>query len=478
MPFGICNYAERLGPRDGVHREPQRAIRPSAGAGRRRRSGRAAPRSTPRCPPGTTGSWRWFCPNDAELEGTSTIDRREMALVLCDDRRADRSGRESDQHIAREPESTPDLIALSFLEPAEHVPSFLAHPLGRHDDSSGTSERREESANQPSIPLSERARVQFHDDDTAQICDSARLKQHILVPPVVDPVDVQIRVDDDATHSGKDPSDTVKGMRIHEVLTAAHSPWQNPFAERLIGSVRHEYLDHVLVLSERHLRRILTRDFAYYHPARTHLSLEKDAPDMRPIQRPEMGAIVAILKSVACIIATSAGRPDLRSPTPAPPARLGTPFRQIAHCPTPSSASSGAGPELPTARPPVRCLQSPGVPGESGDGTSVAGFGSVTRCDVPEPVSNPFGTRNAPRSCVTLKRSPSRTVKRSARGYTGCTVGPPGVHSRGSFPVEGPSIPRTVSPRESAAVAWRSSCVQNSSGSPSASAARISAVAT
>src|SRR2546427_452468 len=84
----------------------------------------------------------------------------------------------------------------------------------------------------------------------------------------------------------------VKGMGIDEILTAPHSPWQNPFAERLIGSVRRECLDHVLVLSERHLRRILTRYFVYYHRARTHLSLEKDAPDMRPIQRPEVGAIV------------------------------------------------------------------------------------------------------------------------------------------------------------------------------------------
>jgi putative transposase len=81
----------------------------------------------------------------------------------------------------------------------------------------------------------------------------------------------------------------VQGMRIREVLTAAHSPWQNPFAERLIGSVRRECLDHVLVLSERHLRRVLTGYFAYYHRTRTHLALAKDAPDMRPVQRPEVG---------------------------------------------------------------------------------------------------------------------------------------------------------------------------------------------
>jgi len=57
----------------------------------------------------------------------------------------------------------------------------------------------------------------------------------------------------------------VKGMRIQEVLTAPHSPWQNPFAERLIGSIRRECLNYVLVLGESHLRRILTRYFSYYH---------------------------------------------------------------------------------------------------------------------------------------------------------------------------------------------------------------------
>jgi putative transposase len=70
----------------------------------------------------------------------------------------------------------------------------------------------------------------------------------------------------------------LRGMRIREVLTAPHSPWQNPVVERLIGSIRRECLDHVLVLSERHLRRILTRYLAYYHRERTHLALDKDAP--------------------------------------------------------------------------------------------------------------------------------------------------------------------------------------------------------
>jgi putative transposase len=83
-------------------------------------------------------------------------------------------------------------------------------------------------------------------------------------------------------------------MQIREVLTAARSPWQNPFAERLIGSIRRECLDHVVVLSERHLRHVLTGYVAYYHRTRTHLSLTKDAPAGRPVEPPELGSIVPI----------------------------------------------------------------------------------------------------------------------------------------------------------------------------------------
>ena len=86
----------------------------------------------------------------------------------------------------------------------------------------------------------------------------------------------------------------VKGIGITEVLTAPQSPWQNPFAERLIGSIRRECLDHVVVLGERHLRRILTAYFAYYHRTRTHLSLEKDAPHGRNIEPPSLGPVLSI----------------------------------------------------------------------------------------------------------------------------------------------------------------------------------------
>ena len=90
----------------------------------------------------------------------------------------------------------------------------------------------------------------------------------------------------------------VKGLRLEEALTAPHSPWQSPFVERLIGSVRRECLDHVVVLSERHLCRILTRYFAYYHRSRTHLSLDKNTPDTRPIARPAFGHIIIQIPEV------------------------------------------------------------------------------------------------------------------------------------------------------------------------------------
>jgi putative transposase len=79
---------------------------------------------------------------------------------------------------------------------------------------------------------------------------------------------------------------------MKEVITAPRSPWQNAFVERLIGSIRRECLDHVVVLSQRHLRRLLTNYFAYYHYSRTHLALAKDAPKGRAIM--SRGKIVAI----------------------------------------------------------------------------------------------------------------------------------------------------------------------------------------
>jgi putative transposase len=83
------------------------------------------------------------------------------------------------------------------------------------------------------------------------------------------------------------------GIGIREVISSPSSPWQNPYAERLIGSIRRECLDHVIVLGERHLRRMLTSYGVYYHEARTHLSLAKDAPTSRRVHALAEGRVVA-----------------------------------------------------------------------------------------------------------------------------------------------------------------------------------------
>ncbi len=84
----------------------------------------------------------------------------------------------------------------------------------------------------------------------------------------------------------------VDNMGIKEVLIAPRSPWQNPYAERVIGSIRRECLDHIIVLNKRHLKRTLASYFDYYHRWRTHLSLDMDAPEHRPVQPPGLGEVV------------------------------------------------------------------------------------------------------------------------------------------------------------------------------------------
>ena len=95
----------------------------------------------------------------------------------------------------------------------------------------------------------------------------------------------------------------VRAMGIRDRPTSPGSPWQNGIAERLIGTLRRECLDHVVIFSEMHLRRILSAYAAYYNQARTHLALQKDAPLHRAIQR--SGVIVAIPILPDCIINTS-----------------------------------------------------------------------------------------------------------------------------------------------------------------------------
>jgi putative transposase len=85
-------------------------------------------------------------------------------------------------------------------------------------------------------------------------------------------------------------------MGIEEVVIASRSPSQNPNVERLIESIRRECLDHVIVLHERHLRRLLTGYFHYYHHWRTHQALDMDCPVPRLVQRPEFGLVREVLE--------------------------------------------------------------------------------------------------------------------------------------------------------------------------------------
>jgi transposase InsO family protein len=83
-------------------------------------------------------------------------------------------------------------------------------------------------------------------------------------------------------------------LDIREVVIAPCSPWQNAYAERVIGSIRRECLDHVVVIGERHLLRILAKYVEYYNETRTHLSLAKDAPTPRRMHPPSQGRVIEV----------------------------------------------------------------------------------------------------------------------------------------------------------------------------------------
>ena len=93
---------------------------------------------------------------------------------------------------------------------------------------------------------------------------------------------------------GDDFNKQVREMGINPVLSAPRSPWQRAYVERVIGTIRRECLDHVIVLNETSLYRHMKSFAAYYHESRTHLSLAKDTPESRPVQSPELGPLVAI----------------------------------------------------------------------------------------------------------------------------------------------------------------------------------------
>jgi len=98
--------------------------------------------------------------------------------------------------------------------------------------------------------------------------------------------------DRDASY-GQTFRDRVQAMAIEQVVTAPRSPWQNAYVERIIGSIRRECLDHIIIFDERHLRRMLSAYFQYHQHSRTHLSLCKDCPEPRPIQTPSTGTVIA-----------------------------------------------------------------------------------------------------------------------------------------------------------------------------------------
>ena len=99
--------------------------------------------------------------------------------------------------------------------------------------------------------------------------------------------------DRDASY-GSEFCKRVDAMGITEVVTGPRSPWQNAYVERVIGSIRRECLDHIVIFNERHLRRVLSSYVDYYQRTRTHLSLDKDCPDPRPIMPRKFGRVVAI----------------------------------------------------------------------------------------------------------------------------------------------------------------------------------------
>ena len=158
---------------------------------------------------------------------------------------------------------------------------------------------------------------------------------------------------------------TAAAIGIEEILTAPRSPWQNAYAERLIGSIRRECLDHIIIGNERGLRRVLHAYVAYYLRSRTHLSLDKDAPVTRPVASLTDGE-------------NSAPRP------PAPPLRTARGVRRTAH---PSSEF-----RLAAVR---RVPSTVGVRGLDGDRRSLRRFASAgdanVECSMSPPCWKPIG---------------------------------------------------------------------------------------
>jgi putative transposase len=93
---------------------------------------------------------------------------------------------------------------------------------------------------------------------------------------------------------GPEVQRAIYNLGCEQIRTSPRSPWQNPFVERVIGSIRRECLDHVIIFHENHLRKVLRGYIEYYRESRTHLGLNKDCPESRSVEPPAMGKVVSI----------------------------------------------------------------------------------------------------------------------------------------------------------------------------------------
>jgi putative transposase len=129
--------------------------------------------------------------------------------------------------------------------------------------------------------------------DVTQYPTAAWLPQQVIEAFPWDTAPSFLLRDRDASY-GSVFSKRVAAVGVTEVVTAPRSPWQNAYVERVIGSIRRECLNQVVIFNERHLRHVLSSYVDYYHRARTHLSLDKDCPHSRPIQPRRGGRVIAI----------------------------------------------------------------------------------------------------------------------------------------------------------------------------------------
>ena len=90
---------------------------------------------------------------------------------------------------------------------------------------------------------------------------------------------------------GFDVQRTIEFLGMKEKVISARSPWQNGYCERVVGTIKRECLNHMIIFNEAHARRVLKKYFEYYHDDRTHLGLEKETPSLRAVEPPDRGSV-------------------------------------------------------------------------------------------------------------------------------------------------------------------------------------------